>query len=70
MVSWLVAVLVILINGYLLLEFFSSEANGVLIATVIGVFTTGYVAFIIYLVSWGITFSSWRAHPKLVPGTE
>lgn len=70
MVSWLVAVLVILINGYLLLEFFSSEANGVLIATVIGVFTTGYVAFIIYLVSRGITFSSWRAHPKLVPGTE
>lgn len=64
------AALVILINGYLMLEFFSSEVNGVLIATVVVVFTAGYVSFIIYLVSRGINFSSWRAQPKQVQGTE
>ncbi|GLT54824.1 hypothetical protein SLA2020_279900 [Shorea laevis] len=31
MVAWLVAALVIVINGYLLLDFFSSEVNGVFV---------------------------------------
>ncbi|XP_059640612.1 metal transporter Nramp3.2 [Cornus florida] len=59
MASWLVAALVIVINGYLLLQFFSSEGSGVLFSSVISTFTTAYVVFIIYLVSRGITFSNW-----------
>ncbi|KAF5961187.1 hypothetical protein HYC85_002396 [Camellia sinensis] len=58
MVSWLVAALLMLINGYLLLEFFSSEVNGWLFVSLVSVFTAAYVAFIIYLVSRGITFSN------------
>ncbi|KAF2298119.1 hypothetical protein GH714_015269 [Hevea brasiliensis] len=34
MVSWLVAALVMVINGYLLIDFFSHEVNGVIFATV------------------------------------
>ncbi|KAE9466079.1 hypothetical protein C3L33_02012, partial [Rhododendron williamsianum] len=56
-VSWLVAALVIVINGYLLVEFFSSEVNGLLFTSVVAAFTAAYVAFIIYLISRGITFS-------------
>uniref|UniRef100_A0A5B7A8W1 Putative metal transporter Nramp3 n=1 Tax=Davidia involucrata TaxID=16924 RepID=A0A5B7A8W1_DAVIN len=59
MVSWLVAALVIAINGYLLLHFFSSEASGLLFGSVISVFTAAYVAFIIYLILRGINLSSW-----------
>ncbi|KAL6961413.1 Metal transporter [Sarracenia purpurea var. burkii] len=58
MVSWLVAALVMVINGYLLLEFFSSEVNGWLFSSAVYVFTAAYVAFIIYLISRGITFSN------------
>ena len=58
-VAWIVAALVILINGYLLLDFFSSEVNGVFFTTVVCVFTTAYIAFIVYLIIRGISFSSW-----------
>lgn len=64
MISWFVAVLVIAINGYLLLDFFSNEVNGVVFGTAVCGFTIAYVAFILYLVSHGVTFSSWR-RPKL-----
>ncbi|KAK3019992.1 hypothetical protein RJ639_003340 [Escallonia herrerae] len=57
MVSWLVAALVIVINGYLLVEFFSSEVTGLLFTSVVFTFTAAYVVFILYLVSRGITFS-------------
>ncbi|XP_057964446.1 metal transporter Nramp3.2 [Malania oleifera] len=60
MVAWLVAALVMVINGYLLLDFFSSEMRGLLFGCLVSAFTAGYVAFIIYLISRGITFSSWR----------
>ncbi|KAJ0098005.1 hypothetical protein Patl1_28587 [Pistacia atlantica] len=70
MVSWLVAALVIVINGYLLLDFFSSEVNNVIFATVVCAFTGAYVAFIIYLVSRGITFCSWRSQSKQIQGIE
>ncbi|KAB1214858.1 Metal transporter Nramp3 [Morella rubra] len=60
MASWLVAALVIVINGYLLLDFFTSEVTGVLFGTVVCVFTAAYIVFIVYLVSRGVTFSSWR----------
>ncbi|POO00779.1 NRAMP-like metal transporter [Trema orientale] len=59
-VAWIVAALVILINGYLLLEFFSSEVNGVFFGTVVCAFTAAYIAFIVYLISRGISISRWR----------
>lgn len=65
MVSWLVAALVIVINGYLLLDFFSNEVNGATFSTVVCCFTAAYAGFILYLVSRGITFSSW-GRPKEV----
>lgn len=53
------AALVIVINGYLLLEFFSSEVNGLVFSIVVFAFTAAYVAFIIYLILRGTTFSNW-----------
>ncbi|KAK8497825.1 hypothetical protein V6N13_034616 [Hibiscus sabdariffa] len=66
-IAWLVAVLVILINGYLLLDFFSSEVTGVMFTSVVFAFTGAYIAFIIYLVSRGFTSSAWR---RLLPSKE
>ncbi|EPS61735.1 hypothetical protein M569_13057, partial [Genlisea aurea] len=57
-ISWLVAALVIVINGYLLVDFFSSEGSGVLFTVVVSTFTVGYGCFIVYLVGRGIFFSS------------
>lgn len=57
MVSWLVAALVIVINGYLLLEFFSSEVTGVLFTSVVFAITVAYLAFVLYLVFRSDTFS-------------
>ncbi|KAM4117833.1 hypothetical protein ACJW30_02G156000 [Castanea mollissima] len=70
--SWLVAALVILINGYLLLDFFSSEVNSALFGTVVCAFTTAYIAFIIYLISRGVAFRRWCnwGQPKIVADTE
>ncbi|KAM5576702.1 metal transporter Nramp3.2-like [Rosa sericea] len=59
MVAWLVAALVMVINGYLLLDFFSNEVNGVLFGCVVCAFTAGYAAFIVYLVFQGITLPRW-----------
>lgn len=71
-VSWLVAALVIVINGYLLLEFFSSEVSGAVFTTVVCAITAAYVAFIIYLISSSITFSPWQSltRSKTVTTTE
>lgn len=69
MVAWLVAGLVIVINGYLLVDFFSSEVNGVLFSTAVSVFTAAYVAFIAYLVSRGVTFLSWCRRSKSLAET-
>lgn len=60
-ISWLVAALVIVINGYLLLEFFSSEVNGAVLTTIVSTITAAYVAFIIYLISSAFTFSPWQS---------
>lgn len=57
-ISWMVAGLVIVINGYLLVDFFSSEGSGVLFISGVSVFTAAYVCFIVYLVSREINFSS------------
>ncbi|GFY86024.1 NRAMP metal ion transporter 2 [Actinidia rufa] len=52
-VAWTVAALVIVINGYLLLDFFISEVNGLLFGFLVCTTTAAYVAFIIYLISHG-----------------
>lgn len=51
--AWTVAALVIVINGYLLLDFFLSEVRGLLFGFVVCSGTALYVAFIIYLISHG-----------------
>ncbi|XP_050206337.1 metal transporter Nramp3.2 [Mercurialis annua] len=66
MVSWLVAALVIVINGYLLVDFFSKEVNSVPFASVVSIFTAAYVSFISYLIFRGISFTSWLYPQKQV----
>ncbi|CAN1191408.1 Metal transporter Nramp3 [Linum perenne] len=67
LISWMVTVLVILINGYLLLDFFMNVVNGVAIAIMVCIFTVGYVSFIFYLVLRGFTFTAWgRQHKQTV----
>ncbi|XP_050212709.1 metal transporter Nramp2-like [Mercurialis annua] len=56
--AWTVAILVMLINGYLLLDFFISEVKGLLFGFLACTGTVAYVSFIIYLVSHGTTVSS------------
>lgn len=58
MVAWLVAALVMVINGYLLFDFIASEVTGWLFTVGVFAFTTGYVAFIVYLVLRDINVSS------------
>ncbi|CAI9763035.1 unnamed protein product [Fraxinus pennsylvanica] len=58
--AWTVAGLVIVINGYLLLDFFLSEVNGLLFGFLICAGTAVYVAFIAYLISHsGSELSNW-----------
>ncbi|KAK9165884.1 hypothetical protein Scep_001075 [Stephania cephalantha] len=65
-VAWLVAILVIVINGYLMLDFFSAEVNGLLFGSLICTATVAYVSFIAYLVLRGTAFCKWlnAVHPK------
>ncbi|KAJ9562350.1 hypothetical protein OSB04_007510 [Centaurea solstitialis] len=56
-ISWLVAALVIAINGYLLQQFFAEEVSGPAFTSIVIVFTIGYVAFIVYLIWRSITVS-------------
>ncbi|KAE8709564.1 Metal transporter Nramp2 [Hibiscus syriacus] len=71
-VAWLVAVLVMVINGYLLLDFFSEEVTGVMFTSIVFAFTGAYIAFIIYLVARGFMPSAWRRllPPKQTQGIE
>lgn len=59
-VAWTVAALVIVINGYLLLDFVVLEVRGVLFGFVVCISTAAYVSFIVYLVSHcGVLPSTW-----------
>ncbi|KAM0951447.1 putative NRAMP family protein [Dioscorea sansibarensis] len=58
MVTWTVAALLIIINGYLLLEFFSSEVHSLLVGSFVCVAIALYVAFIVYLIMHGHGLSS------------
>nr|GMC48170.1 metal transporter Nramp2-like [Ipomoea batatas]GMC50492.1 metal transporter Nramp2-like [Ipomoea batatas] len=52
-IAWTVAILVMVINGYLLLDFFVLEVNGLLFAFLVFAGTAGYIAFILYLILHG-----------------
>lgn len=56
--AWTVAALVMVINGYLLLDFFVSEVKGLLFGFLVFTGTAAYVAFIIYLITRGSDLSS------------
>lgn len=49
-IAWTVAALVIFINGYLLLNFFLSEVDGLLVGFFVCAGTVAYVVFILYLI--------------------
>ncbi|KAI3991689.1 hypothetical protein MKX01_038087 [Papaver californicum] len=51
MAAWIVAGLVMVINGYLLLHFLHAEVTGMLFGSLVFVVIAAYVSFIIYLVS-------------------
>ena len=63
--------LVMVINGYLLVDFFSSEANGPWFGSIVCAVTAAYAAFIIYLILPSV-LSTWlgRALPKRITSTE
>lgn len=52
-IMWIVAALVIVINGYVLLDFFSSEVRGVVFEILVCTVIVAYAAFILYLTSHG-----------------
>ncbi|XP_071710303.1 metal transporter Nramp3.2-like [Rutidosis leptorrhynchoides] len=57
-ISWLVAALVIAINGYLLQQFFAEEVSGVTFTSIVTAFTVAYVVFIVYLIWRSITVTT------------
>ncbi|OAY79567.1 Metal transporter Nramp6 [Ananas comosus] len=57
-VTWMVAALLIIINGYLLLDFFSSEIRGLLLGSFVSAAIAIYASFIIYLILRGSEFST------------
>ncbi|KAL3726124.1 hypothetical protein ACJRO7_031069 [Eucalyptus globulus] len=60
-IAWLVAALVMVINGYLLVDFFSSDVQlGAILVTVVCALAVAYVSFIIYLVLRGINLPALR----------
>ncbi|CAF2130336.1 BnaA03g58400D [Brassica napus] len=56
--AWTVAVFVMMINGYLLLDFFMAAANGFFVGLLVFAGVVTYVSFIIYLVSYRSSQSS------------
>ncbi|KAL8232196.1 hypothetical protein R6Q57_001974 [Mikania cordata] len=52
-IAWSVAVLVMVINGYLLLDFFVAEVHGFLFGSIAITCTAAYVVFILYLINHG-----------------
>ncbi|XP_078430300.1 metal transporter Nramp3.2-like [Wolffia australiana] len=58
MVTWTVAALLMSINAYLLLDFFSSEVQGLWWTSATVIITSGYASFVIYLVLHGTGMST------------
>ncbi|WOL00572.1 metal transporter Nramp2 [Canna indica] len=61
-VTWIMVGFLIVINGYLLLDFFSAEAHGLLFTSLLFLVLALYVIFIIYLVSRGSTLCARLIH--------
>lgn len=59
-----------LINGYLLMDSLSFAVSGVLLTSVVVAFTCGYVAFIVYLISRGITTPNWFVKNKSIASID
>ncbi|VAI28010.1 unnamed protein product [Triticum turgidum subsp. durum] len=57
-VTWTVAALLITINGYLLLDFFSSEIRGPLYGSLLCVAVLAYASFVLYLILRGTEISN------------
>lgn len=57
--TWIVASLPILINSYMLLDFFSLEMGGMLYNTTLCVAVVAYSMFILYLIFRGMKFPSY-----------
>ena len=56
-VTWTVATLLITINGYLLMDFFSSEIRGPLSGSLLCVAVVVYASFVLYLILRGTELS-------------
>ncbi|EYU44458.1 hypothetical protein ABFS82_08G055100 [Erythranthe guttata] len=67
-VSWLIAALVMVMNGYLLVDFFSSEGSGAFFTAAVSTFAAAYVCFIVYLIAREISFSTLRGKAKATFG--
>lgn len=65
MAAWTVAGSVMIINGYLLFDFFKSEISGLFLGSVVILVTAAYLAFILYMVSRDEAVSSWLT--RLLP---
>ncbi|KAH0918335.1 hypothetical protein HID58_025995 [Brassica napus] len=57
-ISWIVAALVIAINGYLMVDFFSGAATSVALLVPVIIFAVAYVVFVLYLISRGLTYTT------------
>ncbi|KAF0887705.1 hypothetical protein E2562_002398 [Oryza meyeriana var. granulata] len=57
-VTWTVAALLITINGYLLLDFFSSEIKGLLSGSILCLAVLAYSSFVLYLILRGTELSN------------
>ncbi|KAJ9540789.1 hypothetical protein OSB04_027295 [Centaurea solstitialis] len=57
-ISWLVALLVIAINGYLVQQFYVDEVSGPVFTSIVIIFIVAYVAFVVYLIWRSITVST------------
>ncbi|XP_058221167.1 metal transporter Nramp3.2-like [Rhododendron vialii] len=53
-VVWTVTALVMVINGYVLLDFFRSKINGFMLSFLVCTAIAAYTAFILYLISFGV----------------
>ncbi|KAL1329104.1 metal transporter Nramp2 [Arachis hypogaea] len=67
-VSWCVAVLVIMVYGYMLLGFFLSEVKGLLFGFLVCIGFVAWISFIAYLVKHGGALSSIMVRPPTSRG--
>ena len=56
--TWIIAAFLIAINGYLLLDFFSSSVHGLLLGSIVCAGLAVYVAFVIYLILYSTSVSA------------